>query len=110
MVQGFCNSKLCHLDFENGSSANRTLPHCETSLVYLDDIIIVGRTPEEHLRNIRKVLEKIKMANLKLNPPNATCFAMKCFLRHVFTEDMRTDPEKISAVAIWNRPNDVHHL
>lgn len=39
---------------------------CETSLVYLDDIIIVGRTFEDNLRNNHIVLEKLKMGNLKL--------------------------------------------
>ncbi|GFY08216.1 hypothetical protein TNCV_1356271 [Trichonephila clavipes] len=40
----------------------------EACLVYLDDIIIVGRSFEEHLKNIRRVLQKLKEANLKLSP------------------------------------------
>jgi len=34
-------------------------------LVYLDDIIVVGRDFEEHLRNLGIVLQKLKQANLK---------------------------------------------
>ncbi|GBM35013.1 Retrovirus-related Pol polyprotein from transposon 297 [Araneus ventricosus] len=40
-------------------------------LVYLDDIIIVGRTFQEHLNNIRKVFQRLQKANLKLSPKNA---------------------------------------
>ncbi|GFV97675.1 retrovirus-related Pol polyprotein from transposon 297 [Trichonephila clavipes] len=40
----------------------------EACLIYLDDVIIGGRTFEEHLQNIRKVLSKLSDANLKLNP------------------------------------------
>ena len=40
----------------------------EACLLYLDDIMVVGHTFEDHLSNIRKVLEKLSMANLKLNP------------------------------------------
>ncbi|GBM58699.1 hypothetical protein AVEN_256473-1 [Araneus ventricosus] len=39
----------------------------EACLVYLDDIIIVGRTFEEHLNNIRKVFQRLEKANLKLS-------------------------------------------
>ena len=37
-------------------------------LVYLDDIIICGRTFEEHLSNLRAVIECLKQAGLKLQP------------------------------------------
>ncbi|GBL99944.1 Transposon Ty3-I Gag-Pol polyprotein, partial [Araneus ventricosus] len=40
----------------------------EACLVYLDDIIIVGQTFEEHLNNLRKVFQRLQKANLKLSP------------------------------------------
>src|SRR6266511_3872482 len=34
--------------------------------VYLDDVIIHSRTKEEHIKHVRAVLQKIMVANLKL--------------------------------------------
>ena len=49
----------------------------ETFLKYLDEIIIAWRIFEDHLSNIRKVLEKLRMANLKLNPSNVSYSVVK---------------------------------
>ena len=36
--------------------------------VYLDDIVIYSRSPEEHARHLRLVLRRIENAGLKLKP------------------------------------------
>ncbi|KAH7706982.1 integrase core domain protein [Aphelenchoides avenae] len=35
-------------------------------LVYLDDVLVLGETWEEHVRNLREVFERLRRANLKL--------------------------------------------
>ena len=35
-------------------------------LVYIDDIIVMGKTFAEHVQNLRMVLERLKQGNLKL--------------------------------------------
>lgn len=75
---------------------------CETCLVYLDDIIIITRqTCEKHLRNARKVLEKLKIINLKLYPFKYNLFRHESsYLGHVKSaEDVRLDSKKIYTVA-----------
>jgi hypothetical protein len=37
-------------------------------LVYLDDVIVIGNTFQEHILNLRKVIERFREARLKLNP------------------------------------------
>ncbi|CAK1595301.1 unnamed protein product [Parnassius mnemosyne] len=80
----------------------------DACLVYLDDIIIVGRTFEEHLQNLERVLTKIQSANLKLSPKKCSLFKRQVsFLGYVVSEDgIRTVPEKIAAVKEWPVPND----
>ncbi|GFU49307.1 retrovirus-related Pol polyprotein from transposon 17.6 [Trichonephila clavipes] len=72
----------------------------EACLIYLDDVIIGGRTFEEHLQNIRKVLSKLSDANLKLNPSKCKFFQKEVnYLGHIISaEGVRTDPEKVSAL------------
>ncbi|GFX01388.1 transposon Tf2-6 polyprotein [Trichonephila clavipes] len=70
----------------------------EACLIYLDDVIIGGRTFEEHLQNIRKVLSKLSDANLKLNPSKCKFFQKEVnYLGHIISaEGVRTDPKKVS--------------
>ncbi|GBM71467.1 Retrovirus-related Pol polyprotein from transposon 297 [Araneus ventricosus] len=84
----------------------------EACLVYLDDIIIVGRTFEEHLNNLRKVFQRLQKANLKLNLKKCRFFQKEVtYLGHVISaEGVKTDPEKIKAVVDWPRPETVHDL
>lgn len=80
----------------------------DACLVYLDDIIIVGRTFEDHLQNLTKVLSKIRGANLKLSPEKCSFFRRQVnFLGHIVSEEgVQTDPEKIVAVKEWPVPKD----
>ncbi|GFU82851.1 retrovirus-related Pol polyprotein from transposon 17.6 [Trichonephila clavipes] len=84
----------------------------EACLVYLDDIIIVGCSFEEHKKNIRRVLQKLKEANLKLSPSKCHLFRREVTYlgRIISAESVRTDADKISAVKDWNCPMDVHQL
>ncbi|GFW28490.1 retrovirus-related Pol polyprotein from transposon 17.6 [Trichonephila clavipes] len=84
----------------------------EACLVYLDDIFTMGRSFEEHLKNIRRVLQKLKEANLKLSSSKCHLFRREVtYLGHIISaEGVRTDPDKISAVKDWNCPSDVHQL
>ena len=81
-------------------------------LVYLDDICIFSRSPEEHLVHIEKVLRKLEQHRLSGN-------WKKChfgqthldFLGHVIGADgIRVDPKKVYAVQDWPKPKDVSHL
>lgn len=84
----------------------------KTCLVYLDDVIILGKSFDDHLKNIREILQKMREAGLKLNSKKC-CFLQKevKYLGHVISENgVRTDPIKIDAVSRWPCPKDVHEL
>ncbi|GBN99165.1 Retrovirus-related Pol polyprotein from transposon 297, partial [Araneus ventricosus] len=84
----------------------------EACLVYLDDIIIAGRTFEEHLHNIRKVFQSLQKANLKLSPKKCRFFRKEVsYLGYIISADgVKIDPEKTKAVVDWPRPETVHDL
>ncbi|GFS63364.1 retrovirus-related Pol polyprotein from transposon 297 [Nephila pilipes] len=92
-------------------SVLRGLPS-EACLVYLDDIIIVGKIFEEHLSNIRKVFQRLQKANLKLSPKKCKFFRKEfSYLGYVISsEGMKTNPEKIKAVVDLPHPETVHEL
>ena len=37
-------------------------------LVYIDDLLVIGKTFTEHLANLELVLQRLREANLKLKP------------------------------------------
>ena len=48
--------------------------HLLYCIIYLDDIIVFSKTPEEHLIRLRSVFEKLKKAELKLKPSKCEFF------------------------------------
>ena len=81
-------------------------------LVYLDDIIVLGRTFEEHLQNLAKVFQRLREANLKLQVKKCV-FGRETvkFLGHVISSvGIATDPEKIAKVAEWLVPLNKQEL
>ena len=75
-------------------------------LVYLDDIIILGRTFEEHIENIRLVLQLLREAGLKIKSSKCTFFQQRvCYLGHVISrEGLAPDSSKTDKVASWPTP------
>ena len=81
-------------------------------LIYLDDLLVIGRTKEEHLANLQQVLQRLRDAKLY-------CRLQKCqflqqeveFLGFVVGKDgLKVDPKKVKAVVEWPTPTDAHQL
>jgi len=75
-------------------------------LVYLDDIIVYSTTVEEHLVRLKKLFDRLRIANLKLK--SSKCHLLRAeikFLGHVVSaEGVSSDPSKIEAVRDWPIP------
>src|SRR6266498_219567 len=72
----------------------------EFVMVYLDNIIIFSQTMDEHLQHMRKVLEALRQAGLKLKLEKYE-FAKKQFkyLGFIMGEfGIKPDPEKVKAI------------
>lgn len=76
-------------------------------LVYLDDVIILSKSVEEHARHLDKVLTSLAMHNLFCNC--AKCVWAKAelkYLGHLISgSGVKPDPAKVAAVANWEPPH-----
>ena len=86
--------------------------HWETCLVYLDDIIVCGKTFDEMVKNLDEVFARLQGAGLKLKARKCQLFAQRVdFLGHVISEDgIRTDPKKTECVRKWPEPTSVKEV
>ena len=80
--------------------------------MYLDDIIIFGRTLEEHRERLSLVLSRLAEAGLKINPKKCKLLSEQVLvLGHVVTrEGISTDPEKVRVIKEWPIPANATQL
>lgn len=79
-----------------------------TCLVYLDDIIVFGRTFHEHLSRLDEVLTKLRQANLKVKPAKCNLLSPQVqYLGHIISaRGVEADPAKVEAVRQWPVPKN----
>ena len=78
-------------------------------LIYFDDIIIFGPTFDVHIIRLEKVCARLQQENLKIKLSKCKFgLAAVKFLGHIVTADgIRVDPEMISTIQDWPRPQCV---
>ena len=83
--------------------------HC---LVYLDDVIILGATFEQHLSNLKSVLDRLREPGLKLKPTKCSFLQSKVnYLGHVISRNgVAPDPSKTEKVASWPTPTTTNEV
>ena len=81
-------------------------------LVYLEDLIVFGRTLEEHEERLLKVLDRLGEVGLKLSVDKCqVCLPRVKYLGHIVSaEGVAPDPEKIEAVTTWPQPINLNTL
>ena len=86
------------------------IPHC--CVVYVDDILVFGRTKEQSEENLRLVLQRLREAGLTLASDKCKLLQPEVkFLGHVINaEGTAMDPEKIKDVLEWPEPKNVREL
>lgn len=76
----------------------------EVAFLYIDDIIVIGCSTEHHLNNLRKVFERLRKYNLKLNPSKCNFFKKEVtYLGHNIS-DKGILPDSSKFEAIINYP------
>lgn len=81
-------------------------------IVYLDDILIHSKTPEEHLQHVKLVFKKLR--EHRLYGQLSKCLFMRNkldYVGHVISgEGISVDRSKIDAVKDWETPKDLTQL
>ncbi|KAF7649234.1 hypothetical protein LDENG_00144740 [Lucifuga dentata] len=108
----------CHSDC-NALATFQRLMDCvlagmqwETCLVYLDDIIVLGRDVSEMLGWLGQVFNRLHQANLKLKPAKCCLFRHQvAYLGHIVSEDgVATNPSKVQKVQDWPTPTTLQEV
>ena len=109
MPFGACNAPATFQRLMESCLGDLNLKWC---VVYLDDIIIYSKTPEEHVERLRAVLQKLREAGLKIKPSKCNFFKKEIsFLGHIVSEQgIATDPKKIEKVVQWPIPDTVNDV
>ena len=83
--------------------------HLKWCIIYLDDIIIFSKNPDDHITWLEGVFEKLAKAGLKLKPSKCKFFKPSLkYLGHIVSKDgIATDPHKIEAIRNWPTPKTV---
>ncbi|KAJ9512180.1 hypothetical protein QJQ45_012663 [Haematococcus lacustris] len=81
-------------------------------LVYIDDILVMSNTAEEHVRHLKEVLELMRQH--KLYAKRSKCEFNKtelAFLGHIVGEHgIAVDPAKVKVVREWHVPRNLKDL
>jgi hypothetical protein len=82
------------------------------ALVYVDDLIVMGRDPATHLANLREVLQVLRDNKLYASRSKCSFFQTSAkFLGLVIDQEgVRMDPAKVASVRDWPRPTSAHEV
>ena len=83
--------------------------HLKWCIIYLDDIIVFSKTPEEHIERLRGTFEKLAAAGLRLKLSKCEFFKLQVtYLGHIVSKNgIETDSKKIEAINKWPVPKTV---
>ncbi|KRY25934.1 Retrovirus-related Pol polyprotein from transposon [Trichinella britovi] len=89
MPFGLCNAPATFQRLMENALRGLTFKGC---LVYLDDIIVYGRTEEEHLERLEGVLSRLQSVGLKIKPEKCQLMRQSVrYLGHIVTQHVTTD-------------------
>ncbi len=104
MPFGLCNSAQTQQRLVDALFGPKYEPNIFT---YLDDIIIISETFEDHLRLLGEVRDILLDANLTINPDKCEFFKTRLkYLGYIIEggRGLRTDPEKVSTMVNYPQP------
>jgi hypothetical protein len=118
LPQGLCNSpssfsstmqKVFEDFVVNGkySVSNGKDPLKRFLLIYLDDLLLMSSSPEEHLKHLRLVFERMRQHRFQVKLSKCHFFQSQIkYLGHILSSDgVRVDPAKVQTLVDWEFPS-----
>ena len=106
MPFGLCNAPAT---FERLMETVLAGLHWQICLIYLDDVIVIGKSFEDMIKNLGVVFERLQQSGLKLKARKCQLFGKEVeFLGHIISEKgVETDPSKTQCIEMWPTPKNV---
>lgn len=84
----------------------------EICVVYLDDILVFSTSLQEHIVNLRKVLDRLRQSNFKIQLDKSEFLKHETpYLGHIITSDgVKPNPDKISAISKYPIPRTTKQI
>jgi hypothetical protein len=109
MPFGLTNAPAVFMDYMNRIFQ----PYLDKFIViFIDDILIYSRDPQEHAVHLRIVLETLREKQLYAKFSKCEFWLLEVkFMGHVISQGgVAVDPSKIEAVLNWERPRNVSEV
>ena len=109
MPFGLCNAPATFQRLMDLVLSGLQWSHC---LVYLDDVIVLGRSFKEHLAHLQSVFQRFREAGLKLKLSKCSfCKSEVRYLGHIISRyGVTPDPANTERVASWPVPNSIKEV
>ena len=109
MVMGLCNSAQTWQRLLVKVLSDMVF---ESAIVYLDDILLIGRDFPEHFGYLEKLFQRFRDANLRMNGKKCSFAKSEVkYIGHILSKDgIRIDPSKADAISSWPRPKTHKHI
>jgi hypothetical protein len=80
--------------------------------VYFDDVLVAGKTEEQHDKAVKQVLERARNNNVRFNPKKVQYKQLKVrYIGHVFSEaGMELDPDRVQELLLLKTPTNRDEL
>ena len=103
MPFGLCNPSATFQRLMPNTLGKLNLTYC---VIYLDDVIVFGRTEEEHLEHLRVVFKHFREFNLKLKPSKCDLFQSKIIYlaHHISKEGVHPSKDNVHAIEEFPMP------
>ena len=103
MPFGLCNAPVTFQRLMQNCLGELNLTYC---LIYLDDVIVYSKTPEEHLQRMRVIFDRLQEHSLKLKPAKCDLLSTELIYlaHHVSKDGVNSSKKNVASIVTCSPP------